>query len=134
VSSPCGCWRAVLARANPRTQFRGGPIRKIAAFGDDNRRDKALATKEFTERAQGCCLVALGLSKTFPGPRLRGRRRATCTFAFPRARSPFHPDASGNHRAEFEHTSTDRLIADNYALLCQEVFDISVAQSEPEIE
>src|SRR5262245_10552581 len=32
---------------------------------DDNRRDKALAEKKFTQQSHGCCLVALGLNENF---------------------------------------------------------------------
>jgi hypothetical protein len=40
----------------------------------------------------------------------------------------------GNRRTEFEHPSADCLIADNEATLCQEVLNIAIAQSEPEIK
>ena len=40
-------------RSSIRSQF----------IGDDNRWDKALAAKEFTEEAQGRCLVTLGLNE-----------------------------------------------------------------------
>src|ERR1700745_879089 len=40
-------------RSSIRSQF----------IGDDNRGSKALATKEFTEQAQGRCLVTLGLNE-----------------------------------------------------------------------
>jgi hypothetical protein len=42
-------------RSSIRSQF----------IGDDNRGDKALAAKEFTEEAQGRCLVTLGLNENF---------------------------------------------------------------------
>src|SRR5262249_46647708 len=34
-------------------------------ISDDNRRDKALATKKLTQQSHGCCLVALALNKNF---------------------------------------------------------------------
>src|SRR5262245_33652019 len=34
-------------------------------ISDDNRRDKALATKKFTQQSYCCCLVALALAKNF---------------------------------------------------------------------
>jgi hypothetical protein len=36
---------------------------KSRFIGDDNRGSKAPATKEFTEQAQGRCLVTLGLNE-----------------------------------------------------------------------
>jgi hypothetical protein len=47
---------------------------------------------------------------------------------------PGRPQILGNHRAEFEHPPSDCLVADDEAALCQEVLNIAVAQSEPEIE
>jgi hypothetical protein len=40
----------------------------------------------------------------------------------------------GNQRSEFEHPPADRLIADIQSTLRQEILNIPVAQSEPEIE
>ena len=44
------------------------------------------------------------------------------------------PQVPGHHRTEFEHPAADRLFADNEATLRQEVLNIAVAQSEPEIK
>jgi hypothetical protein len=44
------------------------------------------------------------------------------------------PQVPGNRGAEFEHPPSNCLIADNEATLRQEVLNIAVAQSEPEIE
>jgi hypothetical protein len=40
----------------------------------------------------------------------------------------------GNDWSEFEHPSTDRLIADHQSALSQEILDIPIAQREPEVE
>jgi hypothetical protein len=116
-------------RSSIRSQF----------IGDDNRRDKALATKELTKKAHCRVPVAPGLNKNFqnlaltidsaPQVHLLSRERDHHFIQMPAAVSlwPGLTQILGNHRSKFEHPAADRFIADNEATLCQEVLDIRVA-------
>ena len=96
-------------RGSVRSQF----------IGDDNRESKALATKQFTEEAQGRCLVTLGLNENFqnlafaidsaPHVHLLSRERDPHFIQMPPrvAVGTGLPQILGNYWTEFEHPSAD---------------------------
>src|SRR5215831_7477813 len=62
--------RTIVGRQSLLVQSREAKFAKRRSvrshfISDDNRRDKALATKKFTQQSHCCCLVALALNKNF---------------------------------------------------------------------
>src|SRR5262249_47127436 len=135
-----------LLMPSGETNFATRRTVRSQVIGDDNRGDKALAAKELAQKAHCHGLVASGLNKNFqnlalavngtPHVHLLSRERDHHFIQMPAGVSlrPGRPQILSDHRAEFEHPPADCLVADNEAALCQEVLNVAVAQSEPEIE
>jgi hypothetical protein len=124
--------QSLLMRTREAKFAKGRTVRS-QLIGDDNRGDKALAMKEFTDKAQCRGFVALGLNKNFqnlalavngtPQVHLLSRERDHHFIQMPPGVSlrPGRPQILGNHRAEFQYPPSDCLVADNKAALCQEI-------------
>src|SRR5262249_4836154 len=119
-----GILRAVVGTQSLLVRIREAKLAKCRSvrpqfISDDNRRDKALAAKEFPEETHGRRLVALGLNENFqnralavngtPQIHLLSRERDHHFIQMPprvTLRTGL-PQVLGHHRAKFEHPPAD---------------------------